>query len=292
VQGPAAKEMMVLDLGGGQQITLKRISLGAFQMGSPAGEEGQDGDEQPQHKVTLTKPYFMAIHTVTRGQFRAFVTATGYQTDGEKDGKGGSGYDAAADKFEQSPKYNWMATGFEQSDKHPVVNVSWNDAQAFCTWLSQKSGHKVTLPTEAQWEYACRAGTQTRYFTGDAEASLEGYANVRDQTVKDKFPKVKDVFPFRDGYVFTSPVGSFKANPLGLYDMHGNVFQWCQDWFDEKYYHNSPNTDPQGPDSGQRRAMRGGSWLRDARHCRSAWPGGVDPGLRDAIVGFRVTCLP
>jgi formylglycine-generating enzyme required for sulfatase activity len=148
------------------------------------------------------------------------------------DGKGAWGYNAERKRHEgPKPQYHWRATGWKQTKQHPVVNVSWNDAVAFCQWLSKKEGKTYRLPTEAEWEYACRAGTTTRFSFGDADANLKDYANVADRSVQEKFDaKAYSDYGFMDwddGYPFTSPVGSFKANAWGLYDMHGNVCQWC-----------------------------------------------------------------
>ena len=139
-------------------------------------------------------------------------------------------------EFDFNEKYSWRNTGFEQTDEHPVVNVSWNDAVAFCKWLSKKEGKTYRLPTEAEWEYACRAGTTTRYYSGDDPETLAKVGNVADAALKAKFPDWKYTIKASDGYVFTAPVGKFKPNAFGLYDMHGNAWQWCADWYGEEYY--------------------------------------------------------
>jgi len=170
-------------------------------------------------------------------QFRAFVEATGYRTDAENpkgNGPGhvgGEGWDAQHHRFAGWwPQYTWRYTGWPLTDEYPVSNVSWNDASAFCAWLSAKTGMRVRLPTGTEFDRAARAGTTTAYCTGNSPATLEGYANVADRsllrTLRD--PRYADGgFPFDDGYPFTSPVGKFKPNPWGLYDMLGNVFEWC-----------------------------------------------------------------
>ena len=271
-------------------MQLVRISAGTFMMGSPPGEEGRF-DNEGQHEVEITQDYYLGACEVTIGQFRRFVDASGFKTEAEKDGEGGWGYDKAAEKFEgRKPKYTWRFTGFEQTDEHPVVNVTWNDAKAFCKWLGGQEGKDYGLPTEAQWEYACRAGTKTRYATGDREGSLKGFANVADLSLK-AFPGANPDWKyvdFDDGYATTAPVGKFKKNGFGLFDMHGNVWEWCEDWFDSKYYANSPRKDPEGPESGKSRVLRGGSWYVDPRLCRSAFRVGLVPGHRDNVLGFRV----
>ncbi len=141
-----------------------------------------------------------------------------------------------------------------------MVNVSWNDAVAFCKWLSRKEGKTYRLPTEAEWEYACRAGTTTRYYSGDDPETLAKVANVADATVKAKFPDWKWTIKASDGYVFTAPVGQFKPNAFGLYDMHGNVWQWCAGLGRLRAITTkSPTDDPTGPATGSYRVARGGS---------------------------------
>lgn len=213
----------------------------------------------------MTKAFYLGIHLVTRSQFAQFVRETGYKTEAEKHG---GGYLYTGSKWVKDPKCNWRRTGFEQDDLHPVVVVSWNDAQHYLAWLEKKDGRPYRLPTEAEWEYACRAGTTTRFFTGDDPNSLAGYANVADSTAKKEF-NWADTFDFEDGYVFTSPVGAFKPNPWGLFDMTGNVREWCQDYFDEKAYQRNKCTDPV-VNKGTNRVLRGGSWYYSPRYCRSA----------------------
>ncbi|HUG89325.1 MAG TPA: formylglycine-generating enzyme family protein, partial [Planctomycetaceae bacterium] len=207
-------------------MTLVRIEPGEFLMGSPAAEAGRDDDEQ-QHRVRITKAFYLGAHEVTLGQFRRFVDAAKYQT--ERDGEGGYGWNESEGTIEgRKPEYTWRNTGWPQTDGHPVVNVTWNDAVAFCNWLSRQEqlpehyrirGDTVTkvggagyrLPTEAEWEYACRAATTTRYWHGDDPEGLAQIANVADGTAKAKLSNYKDwtYISARDGYVFTAPVGSF-----------------------------------------------------------------------------------
>ena len=180
---------------------------------------------------------WMGRTPVTVREFRTFVEATGYRTDAESPtGQGpghvgGHGWDAQRRRFDGWwPRYTWRNTGWPLTDEHPASNVSWNDASAFCNWLSEKSGRRVRLPSNVEWERAERAGTTTVYFTGDSPASLDGYANVADRSLlrmlgDDKYATGGS--PFDDGFPFTSPVGKFKPNPWGRYDMLGNVFEWC-----------------------------------------------------------------
>ena len=250
-------------------------------------------DEHPRHRVRITEPFYLGVYEVTVGQFRQFVEETGYRTDAEKGTlfKGAVGIDPKTGKVGISAEYSWRNAGFEQTDEHPVVNVSWNDAVAFCEWLSDKEGREYRLPTEAEWEYACRAGTTTRYYHGDDPEDLATVGNVRDATLRARFPDFDWTIKAEDGYVFTAPVGNFKPNAYGLYDMHGNVAQWCSDWYGHDYYKNSPVDDPQGPASGSYRVARGGCWYDIAALCRSACRDSDGPGNGGVHLGFRVALV-
>src|SRR5262249_2774933 len=144
----------------------------------------RDGRKQ-KHLVRITRPFYLGVTEVTRGQFRLFVDESGYKTEAEKDGRGGWGWNEESGKFKQNPKYTWQHAGFEQTDEHPVVNVSWNDAQAFVNWLGQREGRVFRLPTEAEWEYACRARTNTAYYCGDDAETLVGFGNIADAAAKE-----------------------------------------------------------------------------------------------------------
>jgi formylglycine-generating enzyme len=288
----------------GMKLTI--VPAGEFKMGS--GESAEDTaaffkkicgedlvrvdwfeDEHPQHRVRITRPFYLGACHVTRGQFRQFVNVTGYKTDAEKgDNPGAGGWNFDRKGFDWNQKYSWRNAGFEQTDEHPVVNISWNDAVAFCKWLSKKEGKTYRLPTEAEWEYACRAGTTTRYSSGDDPETLAKVGNVADATLKTKFPDRTGMIKAQDGYVFTSPVGKFKPNAFGLYDMHGNAFQWCSDWYGAEYYASSPANDPAGPDSGIHRVNRGGSWFNGPSFARSACHVRNSPVDRNNSLGFRV----
>jgi formylglycine-generating enzyme required for sulfatase activity len=270
----------------GMKLTL--ISAGTFQMGSPERDTEAETVEKPQHRVRITQPFYLGVHEVTRGQFRRFVDEAGYQTEAEKDGKGGFGWNEETKKFEQNTRYTWQNPGFEQTDDHPVVNVSWNDAVAFAAWLSRKEGNTYRLPTEAEWEYACRAGTTTRYFVGDDPEGLAAVGNVVDGTGKAKYPDWTGALAARDGYIYTAPVGQFQPNRFGLYDMHGNVYEWCSDGYAADYYKQSPVDDPPGAAGAALRVVRGGCWGFYPRYCRSASRGRSAPVLRNFNVGFRL----
>ncbi len=298
-------------------LKLVKIPAGEFMMGSHESlEEMTKGfpqyekerfnhdDEYPVHRVRITHPFWMGAYSVTVGEFRQFIDATGYKTDAERDekdldypgdphksGPGGYGYNADTGKLdtERNPKHNWREPGFPQTDRHPVVDVSWNDAVAFCKWLSEKEHKKYRLPTEAEWEYACRAGTTTRFWSGDDPESLIKAANIYDQSSAKKFPEwSKYALKGDDGFPFTAPVGSFQPNPFGLYDMHGNVWQWVSDWYGEGYYAKSPVDDPQGPATGIRHVRRGGAWHSWAMYARSSFRNWNRPFSRYFNLGFRV----
>ena len=166
--------------------------------------------------------------------------------------------------------------------------IEWIDAVAFCEWLSKKEGKSYRLPTEAEWEYACRAGTTTRYHSGDDPETLVAVANVRDATAAAKFERFSWALKAPDGYVFTSPVGRFKPNAFGLYDMHGSAYQWCSNWFKLDYYSESPVDDPTGPGVGYRNrvahVLRGGSWYSRPWECARVRGAGSAPRAGSVIV--------
>jgi len=256
------------------------------------------GDEAPVHRVRITRSFHLGQHEVTVGQFRRFVERSGYVPESIADGTGGYGfsrqYDPArsirGDAFEgRDPIYSWQNPGFVQTDDHPVVNVSWNDAVAMARWLSATEGVRYRLPTEAEWEYACRAGTSTRYHGGDQPSALFATANVFDHDAAVNWPRWQgNSLPGRDGFAFTAPAGSFAANAWGLHDMHGNVWEWVADWYDERYYANSPVDDPQGPEGGEVKVRRGGSWHTWPFYARASFRNWSTPQTRYTLVGFRL----
>ena len=237
-------------------ISYRLVRPGQFQMGSENG----DSDEQPVRTVEITSAMYVSAHEVTVGQFRRFVEETGYRTDAEKEGScwtrsdGSWGYvDGAA----------WRNPGIEQTDSHPVVCVSWNDAHAYAEWAGGR------LPTEAEWEYAARAGT-TGDYAGDLDVMAWYGANANNTT---------------------HPVGVKTPNAWGLYDMHGNVWEWVSDWYASDIYgqyENGTVTDPEGAESGSLRVFRGGGWFNTAGYVRVANRLGNAPGYRHGSVGFRI----
>jgi formylglycine-generating enzyme required for sulfatase activity len=250
------------------------IEPGTFMMGSPEEEVGRwDGERQ--HLVTLTQGYYLGATEVTRGQFSAFVQATNYRTEAEM--LGSAWTLDGSDNWSDVKGATWLNPGFTQDDSHPVVCVSWNDAVEFTKWLSGKEGRTYRLPTEAEWEYGCRAGTTTPFHTGETistdQANYDGnyaYGAGRKGEYRDR----------------TTPVGAFEPNAWGLYDMHGNAWEWCQDWYGD--YPAGDAMDPSGPDGGADRVLRGGGWFFIPRGCRSAYRLGGDPGNRYSNGGFRL----
>jgi len=230
-----------IDLGSGVMMEFVLIPVGEFDMGSPSSEDDRCDDEGPVHHVKISKPFYMGKFQVTQEQYRA-VTGTN-------------------------------PSNFS-GNKLPVENVSWYDAVEFCYILSDKEGKTFRLPTEAEWEYACRAGSQTRFCFGNDVASLGAYRWYYDNSVAQ-----------------THPVGQKRPNAFGLYDVHGNIYEWCQDWYDCNYYSRSPVMDPPGPSGGTSRVLRGGNCHSSPSFCRSAFRDWSPPDRRSKNFGFRVVLL-
>ena len=224
----------------------------------------------------------MVKFEITRGQYRAFADATGRSsTDGC--------FVWTGTKLEKDQSKDWRNPGYTQDDPHPVACVSWDDAKAYTVWLSQKTGQEYRLLSEAEWEYAARAGTTTRRFWGDDGDQSCGYANGADQTTKAQVPGWKFLIAnCNDRYAYTAPVGSYRANAFGLYDMLGNVGEWTEDCLNENYT-NAP-TDGSVWTTGNcsRRVVRGGSWHFNPRSLRSAFRSGITTAVRSLNIGFRV----
>jgi formylglycine-generating enzyme required for sulfatase activity len=196
-------------------------------MGSPDDEPGRAAHEGPRHEVVLSRPFCMGVHDVTVGQFKEFVKVTSYRSRAEIGG--GSWRPFPDGDWRSDPQVNWQNPSFEQSDDHPVVCVSWNDAKAFCEWLSNKEGKKYTWLTEAQWEYACRAGSRSRFSFGDDGQEIGRYCWYKANSARR-----------------THPVGQKDPNSWGLYDLEGNVAQWTADWYASDYYQISPKENASG----------------------------------------------
>jgi formylglycine-generating enzyme required for sulfatase activity len=227
-------------LGDGVTLEFVLVPAGEFEMGSPATEKDRAADEGPVHRVRISKSFYMGKYEVTQNLYSAVMGSN--------------------------------PSMFKKGER-PVERVTWEEAKAFCEKLSEKYGGSYRLPTEAEWEFACRAGTQTRFYFGDDSdySQLEQYA-----------------WCSKNSGSTTQPVGSKKPNPFGLYDMHGNVWEWCSDWYTEDYYSQSPEVDPQGTLIGSKRVLRGGGWLLSGRCSRSAARGAGVPSGRSNRGGFRV----
>ncbi len=267
------------------------VKGGCFQMGSPSSEKDRDSDEGPLHGVCVDD-FYMGKYEVTVGQWREFIRSLSYRTEAERDVKKDGCWSLKNGDWGYYDGIYWDNVGFSQKESQPVACVSYNDVEKFIHWLRKKSGRKYRLPTEAEWEYAARGGTTTARFWGDGERAACRYANVYDQTAKRKYDFSWKSFDCDDGYDATAPVGSFKPNNFGLYDMLGNVWEWTGDWYGGKYYANSPRNNSQGPASGSRRVNRGGGWDYGPAYVRSADRDRGIPWLRYSYLGFRLVLSP
>jgi uncharacterized protein (TIGR02996 family) len=239
---PPVAATMRLPLSETVGLTLAWIPPGTFRMGSPRSEANASDAEQPTHNVTLTRGFWVGVYLVTQAEWRAVLGDNPSQAN--------------------------------QGDRFPVDNVSWNDAKSFCEQASRQTGRHVRLPSEAEWEYACRAGTSTAFHFGNAINHLANYET-------------------RDGEESgTTEVGSFPPNGFGLYDCHGNLYEWVNDRYSRSYYQSSPAIDPPGPegDEGDHRLLRGGSWYYGWSHCRSAYRIECSVNYGHFDQGFRVVC--
>lgn len=272
-------------------MRLVRLPAGEFLMGAPDEDAEAREDEKPQHLVRIEQPFDMGMYEVTIGQFRKFVEAANFKTRAEDDG-GGYAYDVATQRLSLNHDSSWKSTGFGQTDDHPVINICWHDAVAFCEWLSQVEGQTYRLPTEVEWEYACRAGTTTSWSTGAEFDSIHGSGNICDTNLRSVYPFAKWTVPWSDGYAFTAPVGQFRPNAFGLYDMHGNVFEWCSDTWLQQDYTGKRIDDPDEKLEKGSRIVRGGSFLSLTTFTRSTDRVGLVDTMRNCIVGFRVVREP
>ncbi len=261
------------------------VNGGAFRMGS---DDGQD-DEKPIHTVTVSD-FWMGKYEVTIAEFEQFVLETGYQTDADK---GGGSYLWTGNKWKLTAEINWRCDTQGNPRKvselnQPVIHVSWNDAVAYCGWLSRETGQTYRLPTEAEWEYAARSGGKNyTYSWGNFRPEGKRGGNIADESVKKALGWSGTWKGYDDGFAYIAPVGSYEPNDLGLYDMIGNVWEWCEDWYDAKYYKKSPQSDPHGPLSGSSRVLRGGSWGNLPVVVRCADRYNDEPGSRYDDSGFR-----
>ena len=266
--------VIAIDLGKGVEMEFVCIPSGKFVMGIPPSEECPAGiidlsGRMQQHWVEITKEFYLGKYQVTQEQYEVVM------------GKNPS--------FFKKRRNFWLGS-FLEGAKNPVETISWYDAMEFCYRLSEKVGEKFRLPTEAEWEYACRAGTNTAYSWGDKFELNK--CNVENGTIYNRNARVfrKRKLPRES----TVPVGSFPPNAFGIYDMHGNVWEWCSDWADRRYYVYSPHRDPKGPEAGRlfgaggvARILRGGSWARSYSECRSGFRYWRYPNHKHREFGFR-----
>jgi sulfatase modifying factor 1 len=277
------------------------VQSGSFQMGSTEDEveraiqacvkelekdqqtcDGWYKPETPRHKVQMTA-FYLDKYEVTNRLFQQFVQQTGHQSTAEQEGSArafveGKGWEDVKGASWQKPEAG--ATVFASNrGEHPVVSVSWVDARAYCRWAEKR------LPTEAEFEYAMRAGTTTTYWWGRGSPGSRRVENIADETAKHLLKVV--MTGYNDGTERTAPIGSYEANPWGLHDLSGNVAEWTADWYSDAYYDKSPPRNPKGPTSGEYRVLRGGSWTYGPGDVRSADRTWLVPSYRNDSIGSR-----
>ena len=257
------------------------IAPGMVVMGAERDDWAASQDEFPRHDVYLEKGFRISRMQVTRGEFLQFVVATGY-------GRRGACRVSSVRGWVNDGTADWRTPGFAQTDRHPVVCVSWEDAQAYIDWLNEESGGSYRLATESEWALAARAGSVGLNFWGDSAYDSCTYANVNDLSAKNKSVKVAE--PCTDGYLYTSPVGSFEPNGFGLYDIQGNAWEWVADCWMESYDAHPLDGSALQSSQGEcaQRVARGGSWYDipgpvrlEAREHRS-------PSMAMSFIGFRL----
>lgn len=249
------------------------LPAGSFEMGSPASDPAATEDERPQHRVTFARPFAVAKYATTRGEFARFVAESGYRVaPGCLIHRNGSWVD--------DRRADWRHPGFAQTESDPAVCMSWNDGEAYAAWLSHKTGHPYALLTEAQWEYAARAGTSTPYYWG----THASHAHANYGTDLCCAPAAAG----EDRWLGTSPSGSFAPNAFGLYDMHGNAWQWMRDCWHHNYEGAPEDGSAWTTGTCVDRVMRGGSWNCTPATIRAGEREVHDLSGRYAVVGFRV----
>lgn len=273
----------------GQSPAMVVIPIGSFLMGAAGDGGGRNADEQPQHTVTIARGFAVSRSTITVGQFREFVRESGYVPDSVK--RGASVYDERSGTMRDDGDATWQDdyAGRKAAENLPVVNVSWNDAKAYADWLSQHTGRTYRLPSEAEFAYALRGGTTTRYWWGDGtpRGKLENLTGSRDRSPSGR--RWNNAFrDYGDGYWGPAPVMSFAPNPFGLYDMGGNVSEWTADCWHDNYIRAPVDGSAWLNPGCSVRVLRGGSWGSSPDQARSAWRQAADAGLRSGRVGFRV----
>jgi formylglycine-generating enzyme len=235
-------------------LEMHLIPEGAYFIGSPPQEPGRYLNEGPQHRVRLPA-FYITTTEITNDLYGLFLNATGH-----------------------TPPLYWLDKNLN-APTQPVVGVTWYDAVAFAAWLSRQTGAAYSLPTEAQWEAAARGGLVAQAFPWGSEDQVVG-----DQYLANYNPNAFD----EDGYRYTAPVGRFPANGYGLFDMAGNVAEWCLDWYEATYYARSPIDNPLGPSGGKNKVLRGGSWFSRSRDLRCASRQFAPPQNADGFIGFRL----
>jgi formylglycine-generating enzyme required for sulfatase activity len=274
----------------GQAPSVVVVPTGSFLMGSPDGETGHDANESPSHDVQIAKGFAIGRSEVTVGQFRDFVRASGYVPDSQKLG-GASIYDESSGGLRDDNSATWADdyVGKPASDKLPVINVSWNDALAYADWLSKRTGKTYRMPSEAEFEYAERGGTTSRYWWGDGTppSRVENLTGGGDRSQSGR--RWSNAFNgYRDSFWGPAPVMSFAANGYGLYDIGGNVSEWVDDCWHDNYIRAPRGGEAWVNPGCARRVIRGGSWGSSPDMVRSAYRQGADAQLRSARVGFRL----
>lgn len=278
-----------------EQVEAALMLLKTVPRVAPGEADRIRNEEQPQHRVVLSRPFRLGRTEVTVGEFRQFVEAAMYVTETERCGGGNSAKFSETDPVKQ--KALWSSPGYKVTEKSPVTQLTWNDMVAFCNWLSKQeqrdccyelneqkvctrvaNANGYRLPTEAEWEFACRAGTTTQYSFGDNVAELDEYAWFNRTAEKS------------GQEIGARPVASKRPNPFGLFDMHGNAWERCQDYHAADWYAQSTVEDPQGPATGSNRIVRGAGWHYFDLHCRSAYRNNYSPIGRTGNTGFRIAC--
>jgi formylglycine-generating enzyme required for sulfatase activity len=258
------------------------VPAGEFLMGSSFDEKERFPDEGPQHRVALASSFALGKFEVTRGEFARFVRESGY-----KPARGCKVWRPQTGAFAHDANADWEKPGFEQSEQHPAVCVAMADALAYVAWLSKKTGQAYRLPSEAEWEYAARAGSAAPWSWGANAAEACQHANGADQSAQRRF-RTPAIAACDDGHAFTAPGGSFRANGFGLYDTIGNASEWTADCWHETYAGAPVDGRAWMTNGCVQRTTRGGAWLAWPRLLRTAARGGVRADDRLSILGFRV----
>ena len=258
------------------------VPSGTYMMGSPESEEGRDEDEGPMHRVRIGRPFAVGVKEVTRGEYGRFVSAKGYSGgDSCRTYEGG--------EWKARSGRNWKSPGYGQTDSHPVVCVSHEDAKAYVDWLSEKTGETYRLLSEAEWEYVARGGTGTARYWGESESGQCRYANGGDEALKRRDSGWKwKITSCDDGHARTSPVGRYEANGFGLHDVLGNVWEWTEDCWNGSYRGAPGDGSTWKSGDCDRRVVRGGSWFNTPRFLRSALRYWLSTGYRSGSRGFRI----